>query len=228
VVYANADGTNARLIAPQLGYIYQAALNQTGNVVAFANVPKSYQLNIAQLPDGEPEVLTPEMTQCYVSQFTPDGQTLIFLHNHALDPEDRSHGDLYSLDLATKQVTQLTHDNKYIGFHVSPTDSHGATDVPSISSAGKQIAYIRLVNGVPQVHTMNLDGSDQKQLTFGATASGRVVWSPDGKELAFVTFVDGYPQLFVMDAQGGTPRQLTHISAGCAYVVKWQPTMDRK
>jgi Tol biopolymer transport system component len=232
VVYANADGTNARLIAPQLGYIYQAALNQTGNVVVFANNTKGYQLNLVQLPDGQPEVLTPEMTQCCVPQFTPDGKTIVFLHNHKLNPQDRpgdhSDGDLYSLDVVTKQVTQLTHNNKYLDYYVSPTDSHGATDVPSISSDGKQIAYIRLVNGVPQVHTMNLDGSHQQQLTFGPTASGRVVWSPDGKQLAFMTFVDNYPQLFVMDSQGGTPRQLTHISGGCAYVVKWQPTMDRK
>ncbi|HEY4309180.1 MAG TPA: dockerin type I domain-containing protein [Pirellulales bacterium] len=214
-VYANADGSDAQLVAPQLGYTYMASLNQTGSQVVFSGPAQNYELLTATMPNGQPQTLTPNLPQSYVPQFTPDGKTVVF---------NRIDGNIYSEDLATLQIHQLTQNNGYDELHWNATDQHGSTDGPSISSDGQHIAYIGRVNGVAQVFTMNLDGTDQRQLTFGATDSGRVVWSPDGKELAFVTFVNGYPQLFDMSSSGGLPLQLTNVPGGGVYWVQWEPT----
>ena len=69
---------------------------------------------------------------------------------------------------------------------------------------------------------MNLDGAQQRQLTFRKAPCGRVQWSPDGKQVAFVSFVGKYPQLFVVAARGGEPRQLTRLE-GAVYFVAWKP-----
>ncbi|HVU87568.1 MAG TPA: dockerin type I domain-containing protein [Pirellulales bacterium] len=214
-VYANADGSDAQLVAPQLGFTYMASLNQSGNQVVFSGPAENYELLTASVPNGQPSILTPDLPQSYVPQFTPDGKTVVFL---------RIDGNIYSEDLATLQVHQLTQNNGYVELHWNATDQHGSSDGPSISPDGQHIAYIGLVNGVAQVFTMNLDGTNQRQLTFGSTDSGRVVWSPDGKELAFVTFINGYPQLFDMPSTGGTPLQLTNVPGGGVYWVQWEPT----
>ena len=69
---------------------------------------------------------------------------------------------------------------------------------------------------------MNLDGTEQRQLTFRRAPCGRVRWSPDGTHVAFVSFEGKYPQLFVVAAKGGEPRQLTHLE-GAVYFVNWKP-----
>lgn len=62
-------------------------------------------------------------------------------------------------------MRQLTKDNQYHSFFMGPHDEHGSSDAPDISFDGQRIAYIARVDGVPQVFTMNLNGSGKKQLT---------------------------------------------------------------
>lgn len=214
-IVANGDGSNAQFVAPQLGFTYMSNLNYSGSQVVFSGPAENYELLTASLPNGQPTILTPGLPQSYVPHFTPDGSTVVFT---------RIDGNVYSVNLASQQVSQLTQNNNYVELYWNATDQHGSSDTPSISPDGKQIAYIGRVNGVAQVFTMNIDGTHQTQLTFGATDSGRVVWSPDEKQIAFVTFVNNYPQLFVMNATGGAPHQLTNVPGGGVYWVQWVPT----
>ena len=202
VVLANADGSEPRFIAPELGYIYMAALSPTNDRVVFSGPARGYRLLIVALPDGKPLELTPEHPDCFVPQFTPDGKTIVFV---------RRDGDVYRVDADGKNLRRLTEGNRYVEFKLSAKDKHGSTDGPHISPDGKQIAYIAVKDGVPNVCVMNLDGREQRQLTFRKTPCGRVRWSPDGKQVAFVSFEGKYPQLFVVAAKGGEPRQLTRL-----------------
>ena len=213
VVLANADGSEPRLIAPDLGYIYMAALSPTNDRVVFSGPARGYRLQLAALPDGNPLELTPDHTDCFVPQFTPDGKTIVFV---------RRDGDVYRVDADGKNLHRLTEGNRYVEFRLSAKDKHGSTDGPQISPDGKQIAYLAVKDGVPNVCVMNLDGREQRQLTFRKTPCGRVRWSPDGKQIAFVSFEDKYPQLFVVAAKGGEPRQLTRLE-GAVYFVNWKP-----
>ena len=117
---------------------------------------------------------------------------------------------------------RLTEGNGYVEFRLSAKDRHGSTDGPHLSPDGKRVAFIALRKGIPQVCTIDIDGSNLRQLTTRDTPCGRVRWSPAGKQIAFVSFVGTYPQLFVIDATGGKPKQLTSVD-GAVYSVTWNP-----
>jgi Tol biopolymer transport system component len=213
VALADADGGKPRLIAPQLGYIYMAALGPANDRVVFSGPARGYRLLSADLPDGKPILMTPDHPESFVPQFTPDGKTIIFI---------RRDGDVYRVDADGKNLKRLTEGNRYVEFKLSANDRHGSTDGPDISADGKRIAYIAVKDGVPNVCVMNIDGSEQKQLTTRKTPCGRARLSPDGAEIAFVSFEGKYPQLFLVPTKGGEPRQVTRVD-GAVYFVNWAP-----
>jgi len=50
---------------------------------------------------------------------------------------------------------------------------------------GKQIAFVRAVEGKPQVFLLSLDGGEATQLTKFKYGAGTPKWSPDGKQILF-------------------------------------------
>jgi Tol biopolymer transport system component len=211
---ADPDGNNPRLIAPHLGYIYMGTLSPKADRLVFSGPAQGYRLWQMSLPAGEPQLLTPDHPDAYAPQFTPDGGTIVFF---------RRDGDLYRVNVNDPRVQKLTTGNQYVEFRLSKEDRHGSTDGPRISPDGKRIAYLAVRDGVSNVWTISLDGTDPRQITYRTTNCGRVCWSPDGKMLAFVSFVDQYPQLFVVPAGGGEPRQVTRLDAAAVYFVQWGP-----
>jgi Tol biopolymer transport system component len=169
-----------------------------------------------KVPNGQPVTLTPEHSQCFVPQFTPDGKTIVFL---------RPDGDVYRVDADGKNFRRLTEGNGHVEFKLSAKDQHGSTDGPQVSPDGRQIAYIAVKAGTANVCLVNLDGGQQRQITYRKTSCGRVRWSPDGQRLAFVSFEGKYPQLFVVAAKGGEPRQLTRLE-GAVYFLNWKPQRE--
>lgn len=213
VVLADVDGSNPRLLFPDLGYVYMGALSPAGDRVVVSGPARGYRLLVADLPDGVPRELTPEHPDCYVPQFTLDGKALIFI---------RRDGDVYRVGADSKDLRRLTTGNGHVEFRLSAKDQHGSTDGPHLSPDGAQIAYVAAKDGVPNVCAMNLDGGGQRQVTFRKTPCGRVRWSPDGKHLAFVSFEGKYSQLFVVAVAGGAPRQLTRLM-GAVNFINWKP-----
>jgi TolB protein len=213
VALAKPDGSEPRLLFPALGYTYMGALSPAGNRVVVSGPARGYRLLIADLPDGEPRELTPDHPESFAPQFTPDGKTIIFV---------RRDGDVYRVDADGKNLRRLTEGNRYVEFKLSAADRHGSTDGPHLSPDGKQIAYIAVKDGVPNVCAMNVDGTGQRQITVRKAPCGRVRWSPDSKQIAFVSFDGKYPQLFTVPVQAGEPRQLTHLD-GAVYFINWQP-----
>lgn len=212
VVVANADGTEARLLAPELGYTYMAVMSPDGRGVVFSGPARGYRLLLCDLPDGPARELTPEHPDSYAPQFTPDGKAVVFV---------RRDGDVYRVNADGGNLQRLTVGNEYVEFRLSAQDSHGSTDGPRISPDGKMIAYISRREGTPNLWVMDLDGSNQRQLTRRTTPCGRPRWSPDGRQLAFVSFEGDYPQLFVVGLDGGEPRRLTDLQ-GAVSLLEWR------
>src|SRR6476469_7863630 len=50
---------------------------------------------------------------------------------------------------------------------------------------GKRIAFVRAVDGKPQIFLLSLDGGEAIQLTKFRYGAGTPLWSPDGKQLLF-------------------------------------------
>ena len=204
------NGANARICNPTLGYHYMSSLSPNGNEVVFSHTQENYILKRMN-PDGTNVVtLAPDLPRSYVGQYTPDGQTLVYVEEA---PDLTGNGDLYSVDRNGSNLKRLTNGNNYVGTY--------GTEMPSISPDGQKIAYVSKATGIAQVWMMNIDGTDQHQLT-NLGGCNRVLWSPDGGTLAFASRDDtGHSQLFLMDPDGGSVRQLTFFADRSINVISW-------
>lgn len=222
VALLSPETRKLQLVAPQLGYLYMSALSPNGDAVVAAGPASGYRLWLLNLPaafaEGDsrlkgPSVnLAPNHPESFAPQFTPDGETIIYF---------RRDGDIYRVQRDGSGGRRLTQDNRYVEFRLSPKDRHGSTDGPRLSPDGKTIGFIAIRDGVANVCTINIDGSEFKQLTHRKSPCGRVRWSPDSQRISFVSFIGKYPQLFIMPAVGGTARQITRID-GAVNFMNWK------
>ncbi len=92
--------------------------------------------------------------------FTPDGKSLVFAANRGKDWElDPQENDVFSVDLATQELTQLT-------------TRDGPDNSPVVSPDGRRIAYLGFddrLQGyqVTHLYVMDIDGSDSRVVTGG-------------------------------------------------------------
>ncbi len=64
------------------------------------------------------------------------------------------------------------------------------------------------------IWTMNIDGSEQRQITFPpvSTIDNIPSWSPDGRKILFHSDRDGNNEIYVINSDGSGLKQLTHTS----------------
>ena len=103
---------------------------------------------------------------------------------------------------------------------ISPTSADTAIAVAtSLGGGAGQIAFASARSGIPQLYSMNTDGSGLIALTNMEKGACQPTWSADGQQLAFISpcrargdFSDeGYPDssLYVMKADGSEVKRLT-------------------
>src|SRR5688500_13879335 len=88
---------------------------------------------------------------------------------------------------------------------------------PQLSPDGKQIAFVieradwKANRRIGHIFRINIDGTNQVQLTFGERGETSPRWSPDSKSIAFIARRDGDTnnQIYLLHADGGEARRLT-------------------
>lgn len=65
------------------------------------------------------------------------------------------------------------------------TTSSEGSGQPAWSPDGKQLAFVRAVDNIPQIFVANMSGGEPIQLTKIPYGASNPVWSPDGKMIAF-------------------------------------------
>jgi dipeptidyl aminopeptidase/acylaminoacyl peptidase len=65
-----------------------------------------------------------------------------------------------------------------------------------------------------ELFVMNIDGSNQKQITHTAFGEYNAVWRPDGQKIGFICAADGSMQIWEMDENGENREQLSYIDGG--------------
>lgn len=88
--------------------------------------------------------------------WSPNGQFLAFSWVRHYGPGAPGAWDIYLMDIASKQIVQLTHDG-------------GRNDFPSWSPDGRHIVFQSSRSGSEQIWTMLADGTNQKQLTVSGS-----------------------------------------------------------
>ncbi len=125
-------------------------------------------------PDSD--ILTAELLwkfgRLFDAQLSPDGKTVIYCVKRYNAKTNKGYTDIFSIDIATKKVTQLT-------------DFVGAEVNPRWSADGKQIYFLAAESGSMQIWKMNADGTNKKQLskTDGDISSFEL--SPKNNKLFF-------------------------------------------
>lgn len=97
----------------------------------------------------------------------------------------------------------------------------------TISPDGKQVAFVREVNGNYDLWLQNLDGTGLTQLTTGVFGEFEPAFSPDGKQLAFVSNRDSagnvrHTSIYVMAVATGETTRITNAPYATDGGVTWK------
>lgn len=85
------------------------------------------------------------------------------------------------------------------------------------------MAFISDRTGIEQVWTMNVNGSNPKQLTTDPVTHDELPdWSPDGAKIVYADGPIGSERIFVMNSDGSDPHQLTS-GPGDEFAPAWSP-----
>ena len=136
---------------------------------------------------------TDDNRQHYYPSLSPDGKSVIY----ASFREPNIY-ELYEMDIATGNVTQLT-------------DRLGNLNGPEISPDGSMIAFKLSTAAANQIWLMNRDGSDPHPIP---NASGwDPTWSPDGAYILFASDMQGGVQLYRVKPDGSELLKISDLPA---------------
>src|SRR5918994_4889105 len=102
---------------------------------------------------------------------------------------------------------------------------------PQISPDGQWVAYVvssadtKAEKSNSHIWMVNIDGSNNRQITFSQESENSPRWSPDG---AYISFTSSRPgktrgsQVWLMDRRGGEATQLTELK-GRLQGHEWSP-----
>ncbi|MEO0480853.1 MAG: S9 family peptidase [Planctomycetota bacterium] len=126
-------------------------------------------------PAQEFERMTPELLweldRVSSPSLNPAGTHLLYHVRSYELAENRGTTQVFVRELETSQVRQLT---------ASGSNFNGAW-----SPDGTQVAFLSTRSGSAQIHVMDLDGGEARQVTDHGGGVSNMAWSPDGKHFSF-------------------------------------------
>ena len=125
------------------------------------------------------------------------------------NPDGRNH--LFTIDLATRKVTQLTSGGKH-------HDQH-----PKWSPDGKRISFVSSRSGSFDLYVMNADGTNVTRVTDHKANDYDPIWMPDGQSLIFSSERDSRSDLYRVWLADKRVDRLTHHFVGRAIMPSISP-----
>jgi Tol biopolymer transport system component len=220
----NADGSGLFRLTDHSWEDKDPCWSPDGEWIAF----HSYQAGRAELymikPDGtgldkiETDI-TNSGANSYAPNWSPDGSQLAFYSDFDGDL------DVYKIDLGVVDIyNETTFD--WVGQNLTQLTNNNGDDMsPAFSPDGSKIAYHSQLSGHYEIYTMDVDGSNQNQLTRNADGQAvRATWSPDGVKLAYAVIAldNKSSSIWVINRDGTGALKLTDGSALDA-APAWQP-----
>jgi Tol biopolymer transport system component len=137
--------------------------------------------------------------------FSPDGKTIAF------SGWRNGQFDIFFLDLATRTITNFTHDEIYDG-------------APTFSPDGRSLVFVSTVGSGRKIFRIDLDKPGVRYpVTTGESNENDPVYSPDGKRLYFTSDRKGADNIFSLDLASGKILQHTDVVTGA-----FMPTVLRE
>jgi Tol biopolymer transport system component len=183
---------------PQIGS--DLAVSPDGNTVAvFARRERGRDLLLLNALDGgiRDRIEMPELDQQLSPAFSPDGKTIVFRAVQA------GHADIYSYDVASHGIINLTNDKAY-------------SFAPTFSPDGQWIYYCSVSGSKSKIFRFHPDTPESReQITYGDWNDEDPVISPDGKRLFFTSDRDaGIYNIYSMNLDTGEMWLHTNVVAG--------------
>ncbi len=194
LVVADADGENAKTIVRSREPIMSPAWSPDSEQLAYVIFEDSGSaIYVRNIYTGVATRVSAREGVNGAPAFSPDGRKL------ALTLSSRTGNlDVYTLDLATSELTRLT-------------KSSAIDTEPSWSADGQTLYFNSDRSGGPQVYKVSVDGGNPSRITFEGNYNARPRVSPDGKSLLVVHESKGRYQIGRVDLLTGG---LTLLSDG--------------
>ena len=97
-----------------------------------------------------------------------------------------------------------------------------SVSVPAKAPETAKIVFTSRRDGNFEIYIMNLDGSDQKNLTQHRAKDTSPIWSPTGEQILFTSDRGGIEDLYLMDSDGTNVRQVFKKLIGREFPT-WSP-----
>ena len=199
------------------------------NLISFAgNQDGDWDLYVADLEDGLIRRLTNNNAYDTGVVWSPAGNRYVLVTEYLAGEiqELEVAGEDGSMESVRQEVTQ---DRELVliepdGTPVWLTDNGFSDQNPAWSPDGSQIAFVsdRTGHWDFEIHVMDADGSNVRQLTTSPGDDWQPSWSPDGKQIVFASVRDGNWEIYVMDTDGSNVRRLTS-RPGMDWTPEWSP-----
>lgn len=153
IFIAESDGSNLRRVTAFKGPDVSPAWNpKTGSQIAWVSGRSGLpQIYVMEADGTNPQRIT-DQGYAVSPSWSPNGQYLAFAWIRHYGPGMPGAQDIYVMDIASKQIVQLTHEA-------------GRNDFPSWSPDGRHLVFQSNRAGGDQIWTMLADGTQQHRLT---------------------------------------------------------------
>ncbi|HLF12152.1 MAG TPA: Tol-Pal system beta propeller repeat protein TolB [Gammaproteobacteria bacterium] len=194
LIVADADGENARVIADSPQPLMSPAWSPDSRRLAYVSFEGDQSAVYVQtLRTGTRDRVSGRAGVNGSPAFSPDGRQLALTLSR-----DQGNLDIYTLDLATQVLRQLTND--------------AAIDTEAVWSPDGQTIYFTSDRaGGPQIYRIAATpGGRPQRVTFEGTYNARARVSPDGKKLAVVYLDRDAYRIAVVDPMSGITQVLSN------------------
>jgi TolB protein len=193
LIVSDADGENAKIIADSPQPLLSPSWSPDARRLAYASFEGDQEAVFVQtLRTGTRERVSGRKGVNSSPAFSPDGRLLALTLSG-----DQGSLDIFTLDLATQVLRQVT------------TDAAIDTEA-SWSPDGRVIYFNSDRSGGPQIYKVGAEpGARAQRVTFQGVYNARPRVSPDGKLIAIVSGANNTYQIGVVDAASGEYKGLT-------------------
>lgn len=149
------------------------------------------------LEGGIDDIIEIPIEQPFAPAWSPDGTKIAFSGN------SEGRFDIFVLDLATRDIANVTNDERYDGG-------------PAWSPDGSALVFSSEVDTHDKLFRVALaKPGEREQLTFGEANDSDPAFSPDGKRLFFTSDRNGYENIHELNFEKSTITRHTNAVTGC-------------